>query len=139
MGRADIERVIRQLSGQLARPQLVNTLVEVRKRVISTRPGLEEFVRLGGLTPLTELLKQPQPADVFNVALSVLGNCTARPAGRQHFVQHGGLHAVLNVVNLRARVLGMGLLITDCLEVGIREFYPRDVEYRSSATFWVSA
>ena len=102
MGRADIERVIRQLSGQLARPQLVNTLVEVRKRVISTRPGLEEFVRLGGLTPLTELLKQPQPADVFNVALSVLGNCTARPAGRQHFVQHGGLHAVLNVLQLVA-------------------------------------
>ncbi|KAF0293968.1 Armadillo repeat-containing protein 5 [Amphibalanus amphitrite] len=102
MGRADVERVVRQLGGQLARPQLLSVLVEVRKRVISTRPGLEEFVRQGGLTPLTELLKQPQPADVFNVTLSILGNCTARSAGRQHFVQHGGIHAVLNVLQLVA-------------------------------------
>ncbi|KAF0297218.1 Armadillo repeat-containing protein 5 [Amphibalanus amphitrite] len=102
MGRADVERVVRQLGGQLALPQLLSVLVEVRKRVISTRPGLEEFVRQGGLTPLTELLKQPQPADVFNVTLSILGNCTARPAGRQHFVQHGGIHAVLNVLQLVA-------------------------------------
>ena len=112
MGRSDVERTIRHLQAQPARPQLINTLVEVRKRIISTKPGLEEFVRQGGLTPLTELLKQPQPAEVFNVALSVLGNCTARPSGRHHFTQHGGIHAVLNVVSHWAEC---GRLKTDFL------------------------
>ena len=135
MSKSDVERVLKQLRSQPARPQLVNTLVEVRKRIISSKHGLEEFVRQGGLTPLTELLKQPQPAEVFNVTLSVLGNCTARPSGRHHFTQHGGIHAVLNVVSARAagrdecvwvRVLEEGIL-----GLASRECWPVVGSYRA--------
>ncbi|XP_037077023.1 armadillo repeat-containing protein 5-like [Pollicipes pollicipes] len=102
MGRLDTKAAIARLAAQPDRDQLLATLAEVRRRVIATRPGLERFVELGGLAELTRLLREPQPADVFNLVLSILGNCTTRPAGRQHFVRHGGLHAVLNVIQIVA-------------------------------------